>query len=342
METLVINSLGTATEKVVNGTKYLVADAVLIVPGVLNGSQGPGYYPAEENGKNVESWDSIPLTDGHPVLNGKWVDAKTPEVLNAKGLGFVSSSRDDNGKLKAKLWFDVEKTKKINQEIINSLEVGKPIELSTGLKLEREPAIEGANFNGVNYLWTARNYKPDHLAILTKETGACSRAAGCGVLVNQKDCSCEDKTSCSCNVGWYLTSNQMSHSDLHEQLSILLQKRFTQDEPHAWISEVFDGSFIYRQRENIYKLSYTLSGDTVSLGSETPQQVMRKTEFVPIKNEEKILMGKKEQVEKLVANCSVFEESDIPMLMGFADEKIDSLVANQETAAKEKQLLTDL
>src|SRR5258706_4550073 len=45
-----------------NGREYLVAPGVLIVPGVLPGSQGPLYYPPDEVGKDPGAWHDKPMT----------------------------------------------------------------------------------------------------------------------------------------------------------------------------------------------------------------------------------------------------------------------------------------
>ena len=60
METVVANFSGKARRETWDGREYLVAPATLIVPGVLNGSQGPLFYPPDErndracNGQETE------------------------------------------------------------------------------------------------------------------------------------------------------------------------------------------------------------------------------------------------------------------------------------------------
>lgn len=66
--------------------------------------------------------------------------------------------------------------------MLDALEAGRPMELSTGLFTQNEPAPAGATFNGRPYDYVARNYRPDHLAVLPDQIGACSLADGCGVL----------------------------------------------------------------------------------------------------------------------------------------------------------------
>ena len=52
--------------EMLNGREHIVAPVRMLVPGVLNGSQGPGYYPPEEVAKNPTDWDHSPITINHP------------------------------------------------------------------------------------------------------------------------------------------------------------------------------------------------------------------------------------------------------------------------------------
>jgi len=168
-----------------NGREHLVAPLTLIVPGVLSGSQGPLFYPPDEIGKNPSAWNHVPIVVYHPKSNdGSHVSARDPDVLDRQGIGVVLRARS-NGKLIAEGWFDVEKTRKVDRRILQALEAGKQIELSTGLYTDNEPAPANSNHNGKPYSHIARNYRPDHLAILPDLTGACSIQDGCGVLVNK-------------------------------------------------------------------------------------------------------------------------------------------------------------
>lgn len=180
MEILTFNSVGQVRKVTRNGRSYLVAPMTIIVPGVLAGSKGALYYPPEECARNVQAWDSMPITVGHPThpLNGSPVSATHPSVTP---IGFLANTRF-NGKLRTEGWFDAETTKHESRDIWNSLQAGQPIELSTGLYTENEPNL--GQHNGKSYEYIARNYRPDHLAVLTSQTGACSVQDGCGVLVN--------------------------------------------------------------------------------------------------------------------------------------------------------------
>lgn len=167
-----------------HGREHLVAPLVMMVPGVLAGSKGPLLYPPEEVGRDPLAWNHVPLTCGHPVENGMSASGRDPETLEKYGIGLVLRSRTEDGKLKGEGWFDVAKTRQLAPGVLNALERGQRIELSTGLYTDNEPAKAGAVWNGRPYVAIARNYRPDHLAVLESQEGACSLRDGCGVLVN--------------------------------------------------------------------------------------------------------------------------------------------------------------
>ena len=184
MEKIVVNITGTVRQDKIGSTDYLVAPVSLIVPGVLNGSRGPLFYSLEETSKNPSAWDHMPIVVYHPEAAGLPVSARDPDVLNKQGIGIVLRSRIANGKLVAEGWFDTARTRQVDSRVLENLESRKPIELSTGISLDPVPAPEGSTHNGVGYDFVARNYRPDHLAILPDQIGACSLKDGCGVLVN--------------------------------------------------------------------------------------------------------------------------------------------------------------
>lgn len=171
---------------VVNGRKYLLADATLIIPGVLNGSQGPLFYPDYEVARNPSAWNGIAIVVNHPSDNrGNPLSGKDPEVIQRWGIGWVSNSRIEDGKHRARLWFDEERTKAVDKRIYERLINNKAIELSTGLHTDKD--WQDGIHEGRQYIAIARNYQPDHLAILPDMPGACSVRDGCGV--NNRDAS---------------------------------------------------------------------------------------------------------------------------------------------------------
>ena len=159
----------------------------MIIPGVLNGSKGSLFYPADEIIRSVDAWNGMPITLGHPTENGSPVSARKPHVIDKFGIGTVYSANYD-GKLSAEAWIDVDACRRKAPDVLNAIKASKPVELSTGLFTDDEVAPQGSVYNGVNgqksFDYVARNYRPDHLAILTDQKGACSLRDGCGLGVN--------------------------------------------------------------------------------------------------------------------------------------------------------------
>lgn len=168
-----------------NGRLYLVAPVVMIVPGVLAGSRGPLLYPEEEVSRNVASWNGIALTVRHPTVNGQPVSVNAPGVYDRFAVGMIRNAVY-NGRLQAEAWVDVLLAKKIDSRILNILQSGGSLEVSTGLFTQNDKAKPGSRYkDGREYSYIARNYRPDHLALLPDETGACSIKDGCGLNINQ-------------------------------------------------------------------------------------------------------------------------------------------------------------
>ena len=198
METITLNLLPRAKRVERDGKSYLVAPFTGIVSGVLEGSQGSLYYPPEEIARNADEWNGLPLTVYHPYdEHGNNVSATYKGVLDRQGVGHIEAIRGDKGKLKGEAWFNEERIQKVSPATFQFLKSGKPIEVSTGLFTENIPAPVGsADAKGRAYAFIAKNYKPDHLAILPDQRGACSVKDGCGVLVNAN--------------GWYAVGNESS------------------------------------------------------------------------------------------------------------------------------------
>lgn len=187
MEQLLTNLAGAVTRTVQEkGRTYLVAPLSLIVPGVLSGSKGPLYYPPEEIAANVDDWNGTPMVVYHPYDNGTPISAKDHPLGEKIVIGTVRNSRIDKQRLVAEGWFDIQATKRVDERVLTSLQRGDKIELSTGLYTDNVPAKNGVDPKGRSYAYIARNYRPDHLAILPDQKGACSLEDGCGVLVNEE------------------------------------------------------------------------------------------------------------------------------------------------------------
>lgn len=167
----------------INGRQFAIAPIKILMPRVLHGSKGALFYPPEEIARNVHDWNGKPLVVKHPNLKGSNVSAHLPEIFATQEIGRIynASIANDNS-LTVDGYFDVDITRKLDNRVWNALIRGEKIEVSTGLFTDNEPAQLNAVYEGTPYTHIARNYRPDHLAILPDEQGACSCEDGCGVF----------------------------------------------------------------------------------------------------------------------------------------------------------------
>lgn len=166
---------------VFEGVEHLVVPVVMICEGVLNDA----LVPASEFGKYPEAWNGRPIPVLHPQENGGYISANRPDVIERNTIGTIFNARAVDGKLKADAWVNTEKARRLGYgDLIQQLEAGEIVEVSTGYFSDDE--MRAGDYNGVSYTSIHRNIRPDHLALLPGEIGACSVADGCGTRVNSK------------------------------------------------------------------------------------------------------------------------------------------------------------
>jgi len=161
---------------------YSVFPVVMLTEGVHAGSGGPVLYTAQTLANFHQTWNGTPVTLKHPDLNGTPVSANQPEIYKTQVVGTVFNTTFQDNKLKAELWLNEQKLEMLAPGLLNGLRVGMKLDVSTGL-FDEGPKVTG-NFNGQDYVAVAHNIRPDHLALLPGETGACSWKDGCGVRAN--------------------------------------------------------------------------------------------------------------------------------------------------------------
>lgn len=185
-----INILATAdtstiVTKTMAGKEYTVVPCIALVEGVLQGANSPEpeLALASEFGKMVDGWNGRPLVLNHPKVNGSFVSANSPEVLEGWQMGYIFNARVEDKKLKVDAWIDNARVEELGgefTEIKEAIVSGDMIEVSTGLYTELVK-MHGV-YQGEKYGAVWENIVPDHLAILSVGTiGACSVEDGCGI-----------------------------------------------------------------------------------------------------------------------------------------------------------------
>jgi len=344
------------------GKDYVVVPMVMITEGVLNGSKGPLYYPKDELAKIPEVWNHKPVVVYHPSRNGQGVSACSPEVLTSCKIGVIMNTRFTKlGQLKAEAWIEEDRCKLVDERVWEAIENKQMLELSTGVFTDNE--MTPGKFGNIEYDGIARNYRPDHLAILPDLKGACSIEAGAGFIRNMLNASFQKLESEDIELIHNrvirvlegekkkngaiakLLTNELSYEAVRGDLGILLRKKFPEDQGFAfpWIESVYDDFFVYCFGSGLFKQSYSREGASVKLVGE-PRKVVRVTEYVdaPVSNnlasnsnqndKTEIAMNKKTIVDELIGNHG-YAEADRASLMALSDNSLQSILTNAKKPA---------
>lgn len=341
-------------EVVLDEKTYLVAPVVMMVEGVHSGSHGALYHPATELANSASFWEGMPVVINHPQDDsGNYITANSvPEKI----VGMVKEPEMVGNKLKAKIYVDVDKTSIQSPTLITMLKANKIIEVSTGVFSDEEK--EEGVWNGEKYVAVAKNHKPDHLAILPNDTGACSVKDGCGIRVNKQNKEM-DGQELIVHQGLLvdfrsLQANKLSYSEISEMIWDKLRGLNVDDSQgnrikSCYTEAIYDDFFIYQEttygtapgREvsrKFYQQNYSVSDKDNTIGfTGTPIEVVKELKYKQItNNKEKMTESKKPcpesglckeaKVEALIAHkLTVYTLEDKEMLMGLDEAVIDKM-----------------
>lgn len=311
------------------GREHVVVPMVILTEGVHAGSQGPLYYPKDELSKTPAIWNHKPIVVYHPTLNGEGVSACDPAVINTRKVGLMMNTKFENGKLRSEAWLERPRADAVDERIMKAVDSKEMMELSTGLFIDVEQTT--GKWKSEGYDGIARNFRPDHLALLPDQIGACSIADGAGLLRNQ---ALRDPAFRGILVKLGLVDNELSHSDIHSALMTALREKLnlsTDNPPFIWVADVFDNFFIYEKDGKFWRLGYMSNDTGVSLSDETPVQVQRKSSWVTVgatnNTKQENEMNKTALIAAiLAANCGL-AETDRETLNSMTDAQLNA-VAN--------------
>lgn len=350
------------------GRDWLVAPVVMLREGVRNGE----LVQASEITAYPESWNGIPVTLNHPRSNGQNIDANQPGVLSAVGVGRIFHTHvPDAISLHAEMWIDIEKANSLDdgKRLVARLEANEAIEVSTGYFTdisEGKGTFGGKSYDGIQW-----NPRPNHLAVLLDDIGACSWTDGCGVPRLNAQISKENTMTTNSRATRYLLSkSEMSFDQIANLLRMALQ---SEDEAFwYWLQDVFDGFVVYEKSPKLdtstaptelLKRDYSIVDSKVTFGQ--PVAVQRRTIFEEITTNDSMLtktrrllrdladtlglrsstepdathqpqkenspMDKKQLVDALITNKR-FGESDRPWLDTLSEEQLKAVPATNVAA----------
>lgn len=272
---------------------HIVAPVVMMVEGVHNGSQGPLFHEITELGKFPASWNGIPVIIHHPTdEEGNPVSANSPDIVDNEVVGRVYNTEVDGIKLKSEIWLDEDKLNEVSPETLASINNSEEIEVSLGMFTENE--METGTYKEEDYVGIAHNHRPDHLAILPDQTGACSCKDGCGIGANQKDNNMErtkkPKTIemiSALRIAGYSINEIGDHSEqgYNERMQMIYDKLRSLDSNkiYNYLEECYDDYLIYSKsgdnNRTMYKQTYKIESGKIEFVGE-PIEVHKKVEYV--------------------------------------------------------------
>ena len=161
------------------GREFAIVPVIMVKAGVV---MNDSLVPTDE--LHPITWNGVPVTVGHPAINGNYVSANYPSVIEDWAVGAIYNTSVEGGDLKAEAWLDIERINKVRPGLIDELENGVEMDVSTGYF--SDDIEESGSINGNSYSIVSRNLNPDHLALLPDVSGACSWQDGCGVRANER------------------------------------------------------------------------------------------------------------------------------------------------------------
>lgn len=272
-----------------DGRDHLVVPVVMIVEGVLNGE----LVTQEAMSDLPSQWDGRPVVINHPQERGVHVSANTPAQLE-QAIGTVFNAHVDGNKLKAEMWIEVEKA----ADIVEAFEGGHVMEVSTGYFAGTIPTP--GTFNGNSYDGIQTDIRPDHLAILPHDIGACSVADGCGAPRTNSRKNNERKVP---NVSTHKrTKNPMGG------LLRLMRRAFSRNAEDAsfneiwsalsnalgydaWVMDFYDGTVVYElwngSSYDLFQRTYAIDEATLEVTfTSEPEPVVSRVDYVPTEGAE--------------------------------------------------------
>lgn len=142
-------------------------------------SEVPELVPAEVLQASYWSRNNRPIVAGHPRVDGEYVSANSPDILERYSYGHLFAAQYENKKVKVEAWFDKNRANEVGpaaSNVIARLEAGEQIEVSEGnfvVAVDEQGRVNGKEYKSK---WVSAIC--DHLA--TVDEGACSNKMGCG------------------------------------------------------------------------------------------------------------------------------------------------------------------
>lgn len=220
-----------------NGREHWVLPSYTLPANVImNG----GLYPASEIDAHYHGLEGTLAPLGHPMVDGKFVSAFSPEGINVGHHGAYNRNVKKAGnRVYLEKWVDVKVANRTEEgrellERVEALERGDevpPIHTSVAVFLEQLEANEEQKASGAE--WVAKINSMDHDAILLHEAGAATPEQGVGLMVNA-----DQAKPLQANTGALVGE---SFRELEQRLDRAAKERFAAGpDEYAWVADFTD------------------------------------------------------------------------------------------------------
>jgi hypothetical protein len=344
-----VNKVGKPRFAVMEGRDYIVLPVTILVEGVHTGSTGPTLYTLEDMEKYVPAWNHKPVVVNHPKKDGQFISADSPAVLSTSKVGILMANKIVGKEQQAEVWLEKSRLKEVDERILQMIDNGDTVEVSTGLFADSEDSP--GKWNEEEYDTIARNYRPDHLALLPDLIGACSIQDGCGMFTAAQAMTQEQVKKIKLVLN-SVFSNELSHDQIRQELADTIWKATqTKQTIEYWTSgylhEVYDDYVIYCFEDKFFKQSYTTKDDSVELSGD-PEEVQREIVYNPISNEGDLDMTKpatnceckkeiKVLVDGLISVNKDWKEEDREWLQSLDEVKLKKFTTMQTVIETEEE-----
>lgn len=312
-----------------NGRTHVVVPMIMLTEGVHKGSGDPYYYDKTDIANTTTLWDHKPVVVYHPMKkDGTPRTACDADVLNTSGIGVILNTTEDNGKLKAEAWIDEEKANSVDDRILKAVANGEMMEVSTGLFITEEN--KKGVWNSESYEKIARNYQPDHLAILPDQKGACSIEDGAGLLrVNSSEAQSTvlERTITKLPIGIIINKGEMSFDVVASKVSKALSSTLGNKGEYwnGWIREIFPEYVVFYDKGDFYKADYKIkTNGEVDLGKSLKVKVVSTyqviNEGVPMSK----VFNKADHINNLISN-GIYTEAERKELEALPDNILSGI-----------------
>lgn len=262
-----------------NGREHVVIPSYTLPANVIMNKE---FYPEAEITANYQSMEGTIAPLGHPMVDGQFVSAFSPDGLCTSFIGAWNRNVTLKGnRVYSEKWVDVERAmenpggRRLMDRVV-ALESGEstdPIWSSVAVYREQIPAPEELKRQGAD--WVVKIHAIDHDAILLDEPPAAGPEKGVGLMVNA-----DHAIPLQPNSGALIGE---SYREREQRLDRAVKAKFAPDEnQYVWVADFTDSQVvIVRSGGDTQIYGYSTEGGKIAI-DDTGTAVARQESWVAI------------------------------------------------------------